>query len=251
MASQSPPPRSPRRFSPSTPAVLRRPIALPRPRHSRDPIRPPSARNSWGGAWRWLAARYDKNSDGQILSDEHGRGETAFRNLDRDGDGVVTREDLARDVVLPPELGIQFLLLHLFAGPQAEAAPITSLATALAMLDHDGDRSVSAAEFQSAVESGALPGVDGFGTLLAGMDSDRDSLLSTTEIMQWLLDRDSDGLLALRDREGAAPIDGWFEPEAREPAPDFAAFSLEAGAPVMRNALQQRRPMALIFGSFT
>lgn len=227
----------------------------------RAPVTRPDARAEHAQhmeeAWRWLAARYDTDGDGQITAHEHDRGETAFRNLDRDGDGVVTRSDLARDAVLPPDLGIPLLLPRLFGGSQAEVAPIAPLAVALASLDRDGDGRVSVAEFRRAVGLGAPAGIDGFGTLLAGMDRDRDELLSAPEIAQWLLDRDADrdGLLAMREREssreGAAPVDGWFEPEAREPAPDFAAFALADGAPTLRSALQQRRPMALIFGSFT
>ena len=43
--------------------------------------------------WELLEQKYDANKDGQISPKEHGRGEKAFGNLDRDGDGVITKKD--------------------------------------------------------------------------------------------------------------------------------------------------------------
>lgn len=208
-------------------------------------------------AWRWLAARYDQDGDGRIVPAEHSRGATAFRHLDRDGDGAVTAADLARERTLPPELGIPLLLPRLYGGHDTDEAPIGLLAAALAGLDRDGDGRVDRAEFRATLGDGGPAGVDGFGTLLAGMDRDGDELLSAPEIAQWLADRDSDGdgVLALRERDralsGPPPRVGFIEPEERELAPDFAAVQLADGTPVLRSALQRRRPMALIFGSFT
>ena len=43
--------------------------------------------------WELLEQKYDANKDGKISPKEHGRGEKAFGNLDRDGDGVITKKD--------------------------------------------------------------------------------------------------------------------------------------------------------------
>ena len=43
--------------------------------------------------WELLQQKYDADEDGRITPEEHGRGVEAFRNLDRDGDGAITRSD--------------------------------------------------------------------------------------------------------------------------------------------------------------
>lgn len=45
--------------------------------------------------WEHLRKLYDKDQDGRITRAEHGRGDLAFANLDRDKDGVLTAEDFA------------------------------------------------------------------------------------------------------------------------------------------------------------
>jgi Ca2+-binding EF-hand superfamily protein len=221
------------------------------------PPRDPRAehRAEMAAAWRWLAERYDADRDQRITPEEHVRGEESFQRLDRDGDGAVTAADLDCDVVLPPEFGIPLLLPRLLGGPTTDAAPVLELVAGLCALDRGGDGRVDRDEFRAAFGSGAPAGVDGFGTLLAGMDSDHDRLLSRPELFHWLAvrDLDGDGLLATREREVAGPPlrTGFIPPEEREPAPDFAAVDLATGATVLRSALQRRRPMALIFGSFT
>lgn len=206
-------------------------------------------------AWRWLAQRYDGDGDQRITLAEHGRGEAAFAHLDRDGDGAVTAADLVCDAILPPDLGIPLLLPQLVGGPFVDAVPIGQLVAALHALDQSGDGRVGRGEFQARYGWGAMAGVDGFGTLLAGMDRDDDELLSLPELSSWLAarDLDGDGLLAMRERDVAGPPlrTGFIPPEEREPAPDFAAVDLATGQTVLRSALQRRRPMALIFGSFT
>ncbi len=222
-------------------------------RERRDPRA--EHRTEMESAWRWLAQRYDGDGDRRITLAEHGRGEAAFAHLDRDGDGAVTAVDLACDAILPPDLGIPLLLPRLIGGPLVDAAPVGQLAAELHALDQGGDGRVGRDEFQARFGPGAPAGVDGFGTLLAGMDGDRDRLLSLPELSNWLAGRDldGDGLLASREREVAGPPlrTGFIPPEEREPAQDFAAVDLATGQPVLRSALQQRRPMALIFGSFT
>lgn len=44
--------------------------------------------------WNWLAARFDANHDDAVTVDELKGHARLFRALDRDGDGTVTREDL-------------------------------------------------------------------------------------------------------------------------------------------------------------
>lgn len=72
-------------------AVLPLMAALPAQRAPQDPA----------AIWDYLSRQYDADRDGRITPAEHGRGEQAFANLDRNRDGVITREDLAVTVRRP------------------------------------------------------------------------------------------------------------------------------------------------------
>jgi hypothetical protein len=51
---------------------------------------PAESRYGWG----WLAGRFDRNEDGMLTADELEGSAPLFRALDRDGDGTVTSEDV-------------------------------------------------------------------------------------------------------------------------------------------------------------
>jgi Ca2+-binding EF-hand superfamily protein len=44
--------------------------------------------------WAWLSGRFDRDKDGVLTTEEFKGAARFFRSLDRDGDGEVTREDL-------------------------------------------------------------------------------------------------------------------------------------------------------------
>lgn len=58
-------------------------------------VRPRRVEFDPGQVWEFLSARYDADHDGHVRSSEYTRGAEAFRRLDADGDGVVTRLDFA------------------------------------------------------------------------------------------------------------------------------------------------------------
>lgn len=72
-------------------AVLPLAVALPAQRAPQNP----------DAIWEHLSRQYDKDQDGRITPAEHGRGEQAFANLDRNRDGVITRDDLASTALRP------------------------------------------------------------------------------------------------------------------------------------------------------
>jgi len=220
--------------------------------------RPPDPRvelaRQHDGWWAHLAATYDGDRDGRIARGEYTRGDDAFARLDRDGDGTLTRSDFDRDLVLPPDLVLPILLVRLAGGPEARSVGTAAACDALALLDTGGDGRINREEF----ECGGPPpmaGVDGFGTLLAGMDEDGDGLVSLPEIERYVARRDvdGDGVLLVRERAlpGPAPCEGFIEPAEREPAPDFVGAAVEDGRPVALSSLTGKRPLALVFGSFT
>jgi Ca2+-binding EF-hand superfamily protein len=205
--------------------------------------------------WSWLAANYDKNHDGRIEASEYGRDATAFARLDRDHDGVVTRADFERDLVLPADLVLPMVLIGIASGGRdVDSIALDQALAAMQRLDANGNGRVDRAEFEAAVPS-FMNGVDTYGTLLAGMDEDRDGLLSLPEIERWMVRRDTDhdGRLVRRERmvEGPPLAEGFIRRRDRQPAPDFAAAPLAGGAPVPLSSLVGKKPVALIFGSFT
>jgi Ca2+-binding EF-hand superfamily protein len=204
--------------------------------------------------WSGLAATYDRNHDGRIEPSEYGRDPATFARLDRDHDGVVTRADFDRDLVLPADLVLPMMLNKLAGERDAESVAIDEALEAMARLDKNGDGRIDRAEFEAG-GTAYMPGVDTFATFLSGMDEDHDGLLSRTEIANWMARRDTDhdGRLARRERtsEGPAPALGFIPPRDREKAPDFTAAPLAGGAPVTLASLVGKRPVALVFGSFT
>jgi Ca2+-binding EF-hand superfamily protein len=205
-------------------------------------------------SWVHLESTYDGDGDHRITRAEYARGDDSFARLDRDHDGSVTRADFDRELVLPPDLVLPILLVRMAGGSDAKSAELGLLVRGFMRIDTGGDGRVGRAEFDAAAPAGMV-GVDRFGTLLAGMDADHDELLSRTEIESWLARRDvdGDGQLALRERAtaGPAPLEGLIEPALREPAPAFTAVDATDGTKVELSSLVGKKPIALIFGSFT
>ena len=204
--------------------------------------------------WAYLAGTYDANGDGHVAADEYRRGSESFRNLDRDGDGVVTRADLEREVTPSAELILPILFLKVAGEPGAKSIDLSTATRKFCALDRSGDGRVSRAEFER-VARDWFPGMDKWRVLLEGLDHDHDGLLSRPEV-EWFLagrDMDGDGQLSVRERAtpGPAPREGLFAADQREPAPDFIATDLESGASVALSSRFGPRPIALIFGSFT
>lgn len=208
--------------------------------------------------WSYLSATYDADRDGRVAASEYTRGADSFARLDRDGDGAIQRGDFDRALVLEPDLVLPMLLIRM-GGRESRSSELAKACDALLRLDTSGDGRVARGEFEGAVPPSMMggPGVDRFGTFLAGMDDDRDELIARPEAMRWLTRRDvdGDGILVMRERSDARPPprEGFIEPELRELAPDFVATSLAPGGSITLSEIVRRgkKPLALIFGSFT
>lgn len=64
---------------------------------AQGPPTPPKAGTAGPEAFRLLRDSYDKDRDGKVTRAEYPRTDTAFRNLDRDGNGVLEAADFRAD----------------------------------------------------------------------------------------------------------------------------------------------------------
>lgn len=213
-----------------------------------------------GSVWKHLKQSYDKDGDGKITLAEYGRGGRAFKNLDRDGDEVITESDFSR------------------RGRRRRQGATADRRKMLArtvgdlfgsFLNKDGKPGIDKAEWQRVIrslgpeEDGSIPrgnlarltGEAGK-TRMAGMvrrrivqtfDFDRSGDVTVTDLKDLFreLDADGDGNIE-QGKEIVMP------PGVGEMAPDFTLpFAKDAKRTVTLSSFRGKKPVALIFGSYT
>lgn len=237
------------------------------PRH--EPAGPPvSELGRHAGPLEYLLDRYDRDADGRVTPEEHGRTPRAFARLDRDGNGVIEAADFAAS---PPRGGRRradraMLLVGRFLQADGDGTRLDrkELEEAFASYDQDGDGHVDEEEFRCgqlqpapgpALDSpGArrlLEDVDPWRGLLAGIDDDGDGRLALAELTAfhqrrgqgrtWSFEPEGEGRA---ERPNARPLMG-------RPAPDFTLPRLGGGPDVTLSSFEGEGPVALIFGSYT
>ena len=226
--------------------------------------------NQVDSIWQYLQQKYDADGDARITEDEYARAGGQFARLDRDGDGRITSQDFERRGSMREErmraMRAQRLVAMYFQVDGADRLTIDELQQAVAAYDTNGDRHVDADEFAAAAEerkvqpSGgdsrrlqrALRGVAPFAALLAAVDRDGNGQLEEAELLAFFRQHDDgDGVWTLaretnpsrRDRQGGAPVG--------EVAPDFTLRPPHDGEVVTLSDFKGKRPVALIFGSYT
>jgi hypothetical protein len=212
--------------------------------------------------WSYLAEKYDQNKDGRIEPAEYDRGAEKFAAYDRDGDGVVTAGDFAADAARRGAANRR----------QAGQALLGQIAR---RADQDRDESVSRAEWSTYVAGLAVdaakrvdlatllpeaprpargaranrPPQSGRQIALEALDANTDGALQRDELEALFarLDANLDARLAGAEL-GIAPK----LPRVGDLAPDFdLPLAKDATKSAKLSAFREKKPVALIFGSYT
>ncbi|MFO0846267.1 MAG: EF-hand domain-containing protein [Gemmataceae bacterium] len=198
--------------------------------------KPPGPPGGWFGpaksayGWDWLAERYDADRDGAITPKEFRGSKAFFQRLDRDGDGKLTRADFD-------------------ARPRASSDPRERmLDMVLGRADRDRDGRISAEEWQALFEQAAgekgemtredlrrllLPGAQ----KAKGPPSKGGGMPSQLTLLRGLFSGEIGSL-----HEG---------PSVGDAAPGFTLRTQDGKRAVSLSEYKGKRPVVLIFGSFT
>lgn len=184
----------------------------------------PLAVSKSGYGWEWLAARHGIPA-GEALARRSFRGPGEFFDrLDRDGDGRLTAADFDWSDRSP------------FVQQQAAAAALFQ------RLNADGDGVVSAKEWQAAFDRLAGPG----GRLTA--EDVRRGLLAGPPPQSVQRPTRSARLAGFLSAELGSFNEG---PDPGQPAPDFELCTPDGARTVRLSEFRGRKPVVLVFGSFT
>ncbi|MAE77919.1 MAG: hypothetical protein CMJ85_13740 [Planctomycetes bacterium] len=206
-----------------------------------------------GRVWEFLAKKYDKNKDGKIAVAEYDRGEAKFRTYDKDGDGILTKAD--------------FEGAGGRGGGRRQMRPEQMLPRLARRADKDQSGDVTGKEWAAFVEQhagGDLESLFGTGRTAQRMMRMLGSLVDTSDdgevqkdelaALFAKLDKNKDGSLG-RNEMGRNQRGGQQTqrvPQRGEVAPDFDLPLVESVKQTLRlSNFRGKRPVALIFGSYT
>ena len=210
----------------------------------------------FGSAWEMLRAHHDKNQDGKVSKEEYQRGGDKFQRLDRNKDGFLTEADFAssgrrgrrgrpdrarfRKLVLARILGVN----------RGGSMELSKLDAWFEKMDANKDGILSSKE----------SGMGRRGRMIRILDSDQDGDVQKREIVAAAgkADTNKDGRvtgveLGARERS-TRPTSRPPRPKAPEAgqlAPDFTLMSLDGKKKQTLSSFRGKRPVALIFGSYT
>jgi len=213
-------------------------------------------------AWDYLAKKHDRDRDGVITATEYDRGEATFKRLDRDGDGRLTRSDLAHGPI--HGLIVQMMLMRYF---QADDNPRDlhreEVATSFRKADANGDGGLSSPELAAAIEAFHAASEKPVARMPGGMDPHDSFVLEAgtpgahvvtlAQLTAWFTKHaGDDGIWTMPT--GHTPSSGPARPDGiaqGETAQDFSLQPPGGGADVMLSSFRGAKPVALIFGSYT
>ena len=253
-----------------------------------------------GGEDPWAAlSKYDKDKNGEITAEEYPRGERGFANLDRDGDGVITKSDLesmgrrgggraggrggraGRSGRGGERRDIGTMIAGMLAaqadGDQDGAVTLAEWTAHINSLDTDDDAVLSADEMAGqlrmggggrsqrggsqrggAQRGGAQRGgaAGGASRMLRRLDKDGDGALQVSEVASLFagIDANQDDVLSSEElprRRGGGRSAG-AAPAVGDQAPDFdLPLVKDAEQSIKLSSFRGKKPVALIFGSYT
>jgi Ca2+-binding EF-hand superfamily protein len=210
-------------------------------------------RGSGEDVWKALATKYDRNKDGRISTEEYSRGKEKFQALDRNADGALTASDFVRQ---DPSGGIgpMFANRLVRAADTDGSGDVTSAEwkTFLASLEVDEAGVIDAAKLRSRLPMPGRGGRQMPSRMLQAIDRDSDGKLELVDLEALFvsLDRNKSGVIEAselggRRERGTAPARG-------DLAPDFElAYARDTAKTVRLSSFAGKRPVALIFGSYT
>jgi hypothetical protein len=177
--------------------------------------------------WKWLAARYDTNHDGKITRQEFTGDPALFEKLDRNHDGELTPEDFDWSD----------------RSPFIRQAGLAS--QWIARLDADSNGRISRAEWEAFFQKAAK----GKDHLTA--DDLRDALFPPPPPKD-KKGQDGPSPLVLASGLFNGELGSWHEgPGINQPAPDFLLKTLDGKDVYTLSQFRGKKPVVLIFGSFT
>ena len=233
------------------------------PALGQEPERRQEGPKPYASAWELIRGEHDGNGDGKVSKTEYDRGPDRFTRLDRDGDGFLTEGDFTSQArggqgrrsgaaaMRGPVLG------RLLGARDALARG--ALVTWFAAVDGDGDGFVVEAELRGRVpvRLGSMA--------IRTLDGNDDGRLTLLELQGAFdaADGDGDGKLAGAELRGSAAAGtgrtardeaatrGARAPAVGELAPDFKLKLKDGKTTVTLSAQRGKKPVALIFGSYT
>ena len=223
----------------------------------------PYARDARQSAWEYLRGKYDADGDGRIAKGEYDRGEDAFARLDKNADGAITEDDLGPGPV--HGLMVRMILLQWF---QDDANPMVieraELERGFDAVDANDDGALTSAELKARMDSHAAhvpmlpkppPGMDPFLSVQMLVDAESKARVRRDAMLAWFDERAKDGAWSpMGNRRRGPPPGGRRPPQGAavgEPAPDFTLTSPDGDTTVTLSDFRDKRPVALVFGSYT
>jgi hypothetical protein len=184
--------------------------------------------------WHWLAKRYDRDRDGKISRAEFGGPDEVFRRLDRDGDGFITTQDL--------DWSERSAFLR-------ESAQVKQL---FAQLDRNSNGRISRAEWDSLFEK--MAGDKGYLTpddlrpLVNLSAQGKKGPAAKAKAAGGGMPATSTLLLGLVTGELGSLCEG---PQIGDVAPAFRLATHDGKQQISLGQFRGKKPVVLIFGSFT
>lgn len=209
------------------------------------------ARVELAAIWKHLRARYDKDKDGKITPLEYPRGKQRFTNFDRDRDGNLTAKDFPEGKHFN---GFSPGMLRRADRDRDGVVTKAEWKGMVGMLDADGNGKITSKEF------GRIAGpamAEKWDLMLLSFDQDLDGDFDLEDCAAMFndCDLDSDGRIVDKELAGwkwSGPRSNRRAPKVGAIAPDFELPRLDDEEKSIRlSSFRGKRPVALIFGSYT